>query len=50
MRILRPVPLRGAVVAGAALASLWATSALAVDVYVVSGSTGDVLAVRAGLG
>ena len=40
MRILRPAPFCGAVVAGAALASLWATSALAVNVNFVSGATG----------
>ena len=40
MRIVRPASLRGAVVAGAALASLWATSALAVNVNFVSGATG----------
>ena len=49
MRILRPAPFRGAMVAGAALVSLWATSALAVNVNFVSGSTGNDLAVMAEL-
>ena len=49
MRILRPAPFRGAMIAGAALASLWATSALAVNVNFVSGSTGNDLAVMAEL-
>ena len=40
MRIVTPFPPRGALVAGIALASLWATGAWAVNINFVSGAVG----------